>query len=107
MSREVEYTSLAAINGPLVFVENVQGRWLRRTGGDHATGGQIRLGQVVEVDEGRAVVQVFEGTAGLSLEGTATTFLGKAPRNAGVAGDAGEDLRRPGTPHRRGPAGLP
>ncbi len=39
-------------------------------------GGEVRLGRVLEVGEGKAVVQVFEGTSGLSVEGVKARFLG-------------------------------
>jgi V/A-type H+-transporting ATPase subunit B len=40
--------------------------------------GTKRLARVVEVDKGRAVLQVFEGTKGLSLVNTTTKFEGRS-----------------------------
>lgn len=42
-----------------------------------STEGGRRLGKVLEVGGGRAVVQVFEGTSGLSIMGTKVRFIGK------------------------------
>jgi V/A-type H+-transporting ATPase subunit B len=39
--------------------------------------GEKRLGKVVEVGNGKAVVQVFEGTTGLAIAGTRAKFIGK------------------------------
>src|SRR4029453_1255596 len=38
--------------------------------------GQLRRGRVLEVGEGVAVVQVFAGSTGLSIDGTSVRFLG-------------------------------
>ncbi|MBN1496325.1 MAG: V-type ATP synthase subunit B [Spirochaetes bacterium] len=74
---EIEYTNLAAINGPLVFIDRVRNVGFGELVEIRSGSGQLRLGQVVEIDEERAVVQVFEGTSGLPLEGIKTVFLGK------------------------------
>ena len=39
--------------------------------------GSVRRGRVLEVNQGKAVVQVFEGTSGLSPEEITVKFLGK------------------------------
>jgi V/A-type H+/Na+-transporting ATPase subunit B len=45
-----------------------------------------RLGKVLEASRGRAVVQMFESTSGLSAEGAKATFLGE-PLKAGLSPD--------------------
>ena len=76
----IEYRTLSHISGPLVFVENVQNvgynEIVELRGGD----GQVRRGQVLEVDQGRAVVQVFAGTRGLDLAQTQARFSGDVAR---------------------------
>ena len=42
-----------------------------------AGGGERRLGKVLEVGNGKAIVQVFGGTTGLSVSGTSAKFVGK------------------------------
>jgi V/A-type H+-transporting ATPase subunit B len=73
----LDYRTLSYISGPLVFVENVHNigynEIVELRGGD----GQTRTGQVLEVNRGRAVVQVFVGTHGLDLERTTARFTGE------------------------------
>ncbi len=65
------------MEGPLVFVEGVQGVSFDETVEVIAPSGQRRRrGRVLEVDEDRAVVEVFQGTSGLSPQGTRVQFLG-------------------------------
>lgn len=95
---EIEYTNLAAISGPLVFVDRVRNVGYGELVEIRNRLGQLRLGQVVEVDEARAIVQVFEGTTGLSLDGIRTVFLGRAlemPVSRGMLGRIFDGLGRP------------
>lgn len=60
--------------------------------------GERRLGRVIEVGLGKAVVQVFEGTTGLSLTDTKVKFLGKAleiPVSLELLGRVFDGLGRP------------
>ena len=74
---ELKYIGLSEINGPLVALENVSGIGYDEMAELRLPDGSKRLGRVVEVSEGRAVLQVFEGTKGLSLVNTTTKFEGK------------------------------
>jgi len=65
------------IEGPLVFVNDIG-----RVGYDDVVEivnaqGQLRHGRVLEVGEGMAVIEVFAGTSGLSIDGTHIHFMGK------------------------------
>jgi V/A-type H+-transporting ATPase subunit B len=76
-STGLEYTGVSRISGPIIIVENV-----RDVGYDELVevitpSEEIRLGKVLKVTRKIAVVQVFEGTTGLSLSETRTRFLGK------------------------------
>ena len=73
----VEYTSIGEIKGPLMVVEGVTTAAYDELVEIETADGERRLGRVLEVGEGRAVVQVFEGTQGLGIEGTKARFLGK------------------------------
>ncbi|HBV52990.1 MAG TPA: V-type ATP synthase subunit B [Clostridiales bacterium] len=42
----------------------------------HLNDGTVRMGNVVDIEGGTAVVQVFEGTRGMSLGSSTNTFLG-------------------------------
>lgn len=74
---ELKYIGLDEINGPLVALEGVSGIGYDEMAELRLSDGTKRLGRVVEVSEDRAVLQVFEGTKGLSLGNTTTKFEGK------------------------------
>jgi len=60
--------------------------------------GEKRLGRVLEVGNGTAVVQVFEGTTGLAISGTKARFLGKTmvmPVSPELLGRVFDGLGRP------------
>jgi V/A-type H+-transporting ATPase subunit B len=60
--------------------------------------GEKRLGKVLEVGNGTAVVQVFEGTTGLSIAGTRAKFIGKTmtmPVSQELLGRVFDGLGRP------------
>ncbi len=74
----VKYIGLSEINGPLVALENVSGISYDEMAEIRLDDGTKRLARVVEVDKDRAVLQVFEGTKGLSLVNTTTRFEGRS-----------------------------
>ena len=76
-SAGVEYTSISEIKGPLMVVQGVTTAAYDEIVEIETADGERRLGRVLEVGEGRAVVQVFEGTQGLPIEGTKARFLGR------------------------------
>ncbi len=95
---EFEYTSLAEISGPLVIVEGVKDVGLGDLVEIRSPDGGMRTGQTIEVDQDRAVVQVFEGTSGLSRSKTGTTFLGRPleiPVHRDMLGRVFDGLGRP------------
>src|SRR6185295_1783116 len=60
--------------------------------------GERRLGRVLEVGHGKAVVQVFEGTTGLAISGTKAKFLGRTmamPVSPELLGRANDGLPDP------------
>ncbi len=60
--------------------------------------GERRLGKVLEIGYGKAVVQVFEGTTGLAITGTRVKFLGKTmtmPVSQELLGRVFDGLGRP------------
>ena len=74
----VKYIGLSSINGPLVALDHVSGISYDEMAEIRLDDGTKRLARVVEVDRDRAVLQVFEGTKGLSLANTTTSFEGKS-----------------------------
>ena len=98
MTMETEYTNLSGISGPLIFVEGVQGVGLGEIVEIRDASGTVRMGQTLEVDTQRAVVQVFEGTSGLAVQGLRVAFVGKAleiPVDRDMLGRVFDGLGRP------------
>ncbi len=73
----IGYKGLTSINGPLVVIEGVSGVSYNEVVKFHMDGGGARTGRTVSVDGDRAVIQVFEGTGGMSLENSLVRFTGK------------------------------
>jgi V/A-type H+-transporting ATPase subunit B len=94
----IEYSKIAEIKGPLVIVDGVDKASYDELVEIQTTSGEKRLGKVMEVGFGKAVVQVFEGTTGLSISGTKAKFIGKTmtmPVSAEVLGRVFDGLGRP------------
>ncbi|MEM2973093.1 MAG: V-type ATP synthase subunit B, partial [Candidatus Caldarchaeum sp.] len=94
----LEYLSVQEIKGPLMIVGGVSGVSYDELVEVETSEGERRLGRVIEVGEGRAVVQIFEGTQGLSIEGTRARFLGttlKIPVSTEMLGRVFDGLGRP------------
>jgi V/A-type H+-transporting ATPase subunit B len=56
-----EYKAVRDIIGPLMLVEGVEGIKYNELAHVKLPNGQTRVGQVLEVDGDRALVQIFEG----------------------------------------------
>ncbi|MEK6834334.1 MAG: V-type ATP synthase subunit B [Thermoproteota archaeon] len=94
----IEYSKIAEIKGPLVIVDGVDKASYDELVEIQTTSGEKRLGKVMEVGFGKAVVQVFEGTSGLSISGTKAKFIGRTmtmPVSAEVLGRVFDGLGRP------------
>lgn len=72
----LEYIGLSQINGPLLVLDHVSGASYDEMVEIVLTGGERRKGRVTLVDGERVVIQVFEGTKGISLENCRTIFKG-------------------------------
>ena len=73
----LQYMGLKDINGPLVALEGVSGAAFDEIASIRLDDGSERIGRVVEMQGDRVILQVFEGTNGISLNNTRTTFSGK------------------------------
>lgn len=115
--RGLQYLGATRIEGPLVVVERI-----RDVGFDEMVevidpGGRPRIGRVLDISETQAVVQVLEGTTGLSNQTLRTRFLGdsfRLPVSRRMLGRVFDGLGRPadgGAPalsaDRRDVNGLP
>ena len=72
----IEYLGLSEINGPLVVLEGVKGASYDEIVEFRMENGDKKLGRIVELDEDKAVIQVFEGTDSMSLMNTHTRLTG-------------------------------
>ncbi|MEG2597327.1 MAG: V-type ATP synthase subunit B, partial [Oscillospiraceae bacterium] len=72
----VQILGLKEINGPLVILDHVSGISYDEMAEIHLENGTKRLARVVQIEGERAVLQVFEGTNGISLTNTRTSFQG-------------------------------
>ncbi len=73
----LQYMGLSQVNGPLIVLENVNGVSFDEVAEIKLDDGTERIGRVVEMSGDKVVLQVFEGTKGLSLKNTKTAFTGK------------------------------
>jgi len=76
----LQYVGSARIEGPLVFVERVRDVGFDETVEIIDPAGRPRLARVLDVSDTQAVVQVLEGTTGLSNAATRVRFLGESFR---------------------------
>jgi V/A-type H+-transporting ATPase subunit B len=72
-----EYTSVSDVSGPLMIIENVKDVAYAELVEVTTPLGQKRLGQVLEVREDKAIVQLFEGTSGIDTKYTRVRFVGE------------------------------
>jgi len=68
---------VARIEGPIVVVQRVAGVRYDEVVEIRDARGRLRRGRVLEVGEDAAVVEVFAGTTGLSIDSTRVRFLGQ------------------------------
>ena len=72
----IEYLGLSSINGPLIALEGVQDAFYDEIVDFVVNGKEHKMGRIVEVYEGKAIIQVFEGTESMSLDNTHTRLTG-------------------------------
>lgn len=102
-----EYKTVTEVVGPLMLVEGVEGVNFDELVDIEMHTGERRRGRVIEIEEGRAMVQLFEGTTGINLEATSVRFLGR-PLELGVSEDmVGRAFNGLGEPIDDGPAIIP
>ena len=101
-----EYKTITSIEGPLVFVEKTHDVAYGELVSIRLEDGSIKNGQVLDTSKDMVVVQVFEGTSGIS-KSSAVTFLGGTIK-LGVSEDMlGRILNGAGKPIDNGPAIIP
>ncbi len=72
-----EYMTVQEIAGPLILVGGVSGVKYEELAEVELPNGEVRQGRVLEVNEDTALVQLFEGASGVSVESARVRFLGR------------------------------
>ena len=75
-----EYQSITSISGPLIFVEGVEKGSLGEMVEVCLSTGEKRKGQILQILEGLAVVQVLEGTSGIDTAASKITLKGETAK---------------------------
>ncbi len=75
--KSIEYSTVIEVTGPLMIVDGIQDVAYNEVVKIKTANGEMRTGQVLEVFETKAVVQVFEGTRGLDTKTTSVRFIGE------------------------------
>lgn len=102
-----EYRTVKEIAGPLMLVDDVEGVTYGELADIKVQDGTVRRGRVLEVHGRKALVQVFEGTRGLSPEDVKVKFLAKG-MELGLSNDMlGRVFDGSGNPIDDGPAIIP
>ncbi len=73
----IQYVGLNQISGPLVALEGVTGASYEEMVELTTADGGKRQGRIIELHGDKVIVQVFEGTKGLSLTNTTTRMTGR------------------------------
>lgn len=81
-----EYRTIREVVGPLMMVEDVQGVKYDELVEIEQANGEIRHGRVLELNQDKALLQLFEGSQGLKISDAKARFLGK-PIELSVAPD--------------------
>lgn len=74
---QTQHIGLSRVNGPLVVLEGVENASYDEMVQLRLEDGGSRVGRVVQIQGDRLVIQVFEGTKGLSMVNTKTLLSGK------------------------------
>ena len=72
----LKIVGLSEINGPLVALDGIHGAGYEEMVELELQDGTTRTGRIVQMEGDRCIIQVFEGTRGISLQNTTTTILG-------------------------------
>lgn len=102
-----EYKTIGEVVGPLMVVNQVEGVKYEELIEVRMQNGTIRRGQVLEIQEDKAMVQIFEGTSNMNLKDSSVRFLGH-PLELAVSEDMiGRVFDGLGRPKDNGPEILP
>ena len=94
----LEHIGLKEINGSLVVLDDVDNASNEEMVEQHLDDGSVRAGRIVKIDGKRVVIQVFEGTRGVSMVNTRTRLSGhpmELPLSPEILGRVFDGLGRP------------
>lgn len=74
---KLKYLKLSKVEGPLIILEEVREAVFGEVVDIEVKGEGRKKGKVVQIDGDRVIIQVFEGTSGISLDNTSVAFTGK------------------------------
>ena len=72
----LEHIGLKEINGPLIVLDDVDNASFEEMVEIHLENGETRFGRIVQIEGKRVIIQVFEGSRGISLTNTRTHLTG-------------------------------
>jgi vacuolar-type H+-ATPase subunit B/Vma2 len=73
----LDYIGVKEINGSLIVVDGVENAFFEETVDIRLDDGSFRQGRIVQMEGSRVVIQVFEGSRGISLDNTRTRLRGR------------------------------
>ncbi|MDD4363234.1 MAG: V-type ATP synthase subunit B [Atribacterota bacterium] len=74
---KIKYLKLEKAEGPLIVMDEVQDAVYGELVNIELPGSIQRTGQVVQIDRGKVVIQVFQGSSGIYLNNVYVSFTGK------------------------------
>ncbi|MDD1718962.1 MAG: V-type ATP synthase subunit B [Methanoregulaceae archaeon] len=98
-----ECRTISYVSGPLIFVRSVKGVSFGEIARIMLPNGEERTGQVLDISEDLAVVQVFEGTSGIDNLETRVRFSGEPPQVSVSLDMLGRIFNGVGKPRDGGP----
>ncbi len=105
--RVVELRTVTYVSGPLLFIDHAHGVHAEEVVEVVTPDGEIRRGQVLEVDGAKAVIEVYSGTKGLDLATTRIRLGGDSARLGVGGGLLGRMFDGSGQPTDGGPPPMP
>lgn len=95
----IEYLGVKDVTGSIMVLDGVKNATYEEMVEITLDSGEIRSGRVIEIMDDKAVIQVFEGTTGISSGNTRTKLTGKSlkipPLSKEILGRAMNGLGRP------------
>jgi V/A-type H+-transporting ATPase subunit B len=73
-----EYRTIREIAGPLMLVDKVEDATYDELVEIETQNGELRRGRVLEITNDKALIQLFESSAGINLKDSKVRFLGRA-----------------------------